>query len=395
MKTERNNQYRIYFTPTVRSYSANHVQLQAGLEPDPLQYNQYSNIIFSKWHTMEGKYARERSWMEIVDKSLVKHQLNATSEEETLTEETEDEEIQGKQKVVKSCDKWAGTLIFLLLMGLTVLSSTLCVYALDSCYGLNKGASVEDVFPSINDSVIIEAGNLENEDDTEIMKGEEMPVDPVEQPGELDELYDFDFDLDLNSDFYVVSVPQENNILARPDLEKSQASSSEKTQSKTSSLDQTQSQASSLDQTQSKASSLDQTQSKASSLDQTQSQASSLDQTQSQAGSLNQTQSQASSLDQTQSQARSLELNQTQSKARRPYFPQASALQTNLNSKALNLVTASNLPWGPERSHTEFGPDLFCCFDVLDTNGQTDNVAINGYTSSHTGNIPLLPLLNF
>jgi len=40
-----------------------------------------------------------------------------------------------------------------------------------------------------------------------------MPVDPVEQPGELDELYDFDFDLDLNSDFYVVSVPQESAYL--------------------------------------------------------------------------------------------------------------------------------------------------------------------------------------
>ena len=45
------------------------------------------------------------------------------------------------------------------------------------------------------------------------MKGEEMPVDPVEQPGELDGLYDFDFDLDLNSDFDVVSVPQESAYL--------------------------------------------------------------------------------------------------------------------------------------------------------------------------------------
>ena len=83
----------------------------------------------------------------------------------------------------------------------------------ETFFFISRGASVEDVFPSINDSVIIQSGNLQNEDDTDIMKGEEMPVDPVEQPGELDGLYDFDFDLDLNSDFDVVSVPQESAYL--------------------------------------------------------------------------------------------------------------------------------------------------------------------------------------
>ena len=76
-------------------------------------------------------------------------------------------------------------------------------------FNFSRGASIEDVFPSSNDSVIIEAGNLENKDDTDIMKGEEMPVDLPDDPGELDGLYDFDLDLDLNSDFDVVSVPQE------------------------------------------------------------------------------------------------------------------------------------------------------------------------------------------
>ena len=74
-------------------------------------------------------------------------------------------------------------------------------------------------------------------------------------------------------------------------------------------------------------------------MDQTQSKTSSLDQTQPQASSLDQTQSKASSLDQTQSQASSLD--QTKSKAGGSYFPQASALQKNLNSKALELITGN------------------------------------------------------